>query len=111
MSPRKCLNTIQYQRSVSAPVAHDGVGVKSKPKRRSVAWASPVVSVRPLATPLSPPVLTFIAKDFNTSETLRARADSEPRTVLGDVPQIVATPYSPAMDFQEIHRLIKVCPS
>jgi hypothetical protein len=44
---RKCLNAAQYQRSVSAPVAYEGVSVKSKPKRRSVAWASPVVSVRP----------------------------------------------------------------
>jgi hypothetical protein len=48
VSPRKCLNIVQYQ--LSAPVAHKGVDTKSNPKKRSVAWASPVVSVRPLAT-------------------------------------------------------------
>jgi len=52
VSPGQCLNSAQYQRSVSAPVAHEGVSVKLKPKKRSVAWASPVVSVRPLATVL-----------------------------------------------------------
>lgn len=85
--------------------------MKSKPKKRNVAWASPVVSVRPLAAILFSQVLTFIAKDFNTFETLRARTDPDPQISLGDAPQIVSTPYPPSMDFQEIHRLIRVCPS
>lgn len=111
LSPRKRLNAIQYQRSVSAPAPNEGVSAKSKPKRRSVAWASPVVSVRPLATRIFPPVLTFIAKDFNTFETSRARTDPDPQTALYDAPQMVSIPYPPSIDFQEIHRLIRVCPS
>lgn len=101
---------VQYQRSVSAPVTHEGVSVQSKPKKRSVAWASPVVSVRPLATLLFLLILTFIAKDFNTFETLTTRTSSDP-LVWGDAPQMVSTPHPPSMDFQEVHRLIRVCPS
>ena len=108
-SPQKCLNAIQYQRSVSVPIAHEGVDVKSKPKGRSVAWASPLVSVRLLAITLVSPILTFITKDFNTFETSRARTDSGPQIFLGD-PQVVSTLYPP-VDFQELLQHIKACPS